>query len=424
MPIRENPLAAFRREYDRQVERADKDWCRIVVNKADGGQGASADVMLYDEIGFWGTTAQDFANQLGALDVGTINLHINSPGGEVYDGIAILNALRNHDATVNVTVDGIAASAASFIAMAGDTITMARNSELMIHDASGLVIGGPDDMAEFADRLNTMSDNIASIYAERAGGTVQDWRAAMKAETWYSAQEAVDAGLADKVQAKEPADQDAKNRFDLSIFNYAGRSKAPAPPIAPRNARTDTPAAASADGTKETDKEGSTIVAFSDESTATLRQKLGLADDADEATILAAVDEALDERAEPQNTTQLPEGVVAIDAAQLDELRVHAEAGHQARLQQETDHREQVVNEAVRTGRIAPARREAWLNRLKADPEEEATLNSLEPGLVPVKEVGTAVGLDDDTTDQPINDAEASALARMTGLTKEAFLRG
>lgn len=400
---------------------SDRDWCRIVVNKAADGRQSSADVLLYDEIGFWGTTAQDFAQQIKDLDVGTINLRINSPGGEVYDGIAILNSLRDHPAAVNVTVDGLAASAAAFIAMAGDTVTMARNSELMIHDASGLVIGGPDDMAEFATRLDQMSNNIASIYADRAGGSVADWRAAMKAETWYSAQEAVDAGLADQVAELKGDGEKPSNRFDLSIFNYAGRAQAPDP--APVNgSRPQTPAAAPAGGNPE---EGSTIVAFSDDSTATLRQKLGLADDADEATILSALDEALDERAEPQNTApQLPEGVVAIDAAQLDELRAHAEAGRAARAQQEQEGRERVVDQAIRDGRIAPARRDAWLNRLKADPEEVNTLNSLEKGLVPVAELGNSDQLDNDITDTPISDNQAAALASMTGISKEAFLRG
>lgn len=400
-----------------------RDWCRIVVNKAAGGKPAAADILLYDEIGFWGTTAQDFANQVRDLEVETINLRINSPGGEVYDGIAILNALRDHPAAVNVTVDGIAASAASFIAMAGDSITMNRNSEMMIHDAIGLVYGGPSDMADFAGRLESISNNIASIYAGRAGGTVADWRTAMHNETWYSAQEAVDAGLADQVKAAPEPDPAATNRFDLSIFNYAGRAKAPAPAV--RNGSpTQSPAAASAGGKPE---EGSKIVAFSDDSTATLRQKLGLAGDADESIILAALDEALEERADPQNTApQLPEGVVAVDAAILDQLRQDAAAGRQAAERQNREDREAAVQNAINTGRIAPARREGWLNRLAADPAEVETLNSLEAGLVPVTEIGSAHvdGVEDDANNSPINDAEAEALARLTGISKGAFLRG
>lgn len=165
-------------------------------------------------------------------------------------------------------------------------------------------------------------------------------------------------------------------------------------------------------------------MAFSDASTATLRQKLGVSDDADEATILAAFDEAMTERAEPQNTitAALPEGVVAIDATQLSELRAHAEMGRQARLAQEQDSRERVVNSAIADGRIAPVRKDAWLARLAADPEEAVTLNSLEAGLVPVTPRGFGAAADV-TDDQPIDDAMASALAAFTGAPKEAFQR-
>jgi ATP-dependent Clp endopeptidase proteolytic subunit ClpP len=159
-----------------------------------------------------------------------IRLHINSPGGEVFEGIAILNALRAHSARVVAVVDGIAASAASFIACGADELVMAENSELMIHDAWGLCVGNAADMRETAGMLDHLSDNIASVYAKKAGTDVAAWRAAMSTETWYSAEEAVAAGLADRVDGA--ATSEAKNRYDLSIFNYAGRSEAPAPKAA------------------------------------------------------------------------------------------------------------------------------------------------------------------------------------------------
>ena len=104
---------------------------------------------------------------------------------------------------------------------------MARNSELMIHDAWGLCVGNAADMRDLAGRLDHFSDNIASVYADKAGGDVATWRAAMAAETWYSAEEAVEAGLADRVVTRKA--DDAKARFDLSIFNYPGRDAAPDP---------------------------------------------------------------------------------------------------------------------------------------------------------------------------------------------------
>lgn len=201
------------------------DWYRI-TNLVES---ASARVYIYDEIGYWGVTAQDFARDIVALDVDSIELHINSPGGEVFDGIAIYEVLRQHKAKVTTYVDSLAASAASFIAMAGDEVIMAPNATMMIHDGIGLAIGNAATMRETAELLDRVSDNIASIYAERAGGDVESWRTAMRAETWYSASEAVAAGLAQRV-GRETEDT-TSNRWDLSIFNYAGRSSAPAPVV-------------------------------------------------------------------------------------------------------------------------------------------------------------------------------------------------
>src|SRR3546814_16198489 len=96
--------------------------------------------------------------------------------------------------------------------MAGDTVKMAPQSVMMIHDASGLVIGNSRDMQEMADLLEKTSDNIAAVYAQRAGGTPEEWRTAMRAETWYSDQEAVDAGLADEVVGSEAEDPDSAEK--------------------------------------------------------------------------------------------------------------------------------------------------------------------------------------------------------------------
>ncbi len=158
-----------------------------------------AEVNIYDEIGFYGVTATNFVEDLRAVQAGTISLRINSPGGEVFDGLAILNALRSHPAKVHVTVDGLAASAASFIAMAGDVIEMAPQSMMMIHDAQGLAMGNASTLRELADMLDKTSNNIAAVYAQRTGKPVDHWREQMLAESWYTDQEAVDAGLSDRV---------------------------------------------------------------------------------------------------------------------------------------------------------------------------------------------------------------------------------
>ncbi|WP_313687581.1 head maturation protease, ClpP-related, partial [Pantoea sp.] len=118
------------------------------------GQSA-ADIYIYDEIGYWGVTAQSFAASLKALgDIDHINLHIHSPGGDVFDGIAIYNLLNAHSATKTVYIDGLAASMASVIAMVGNPIIMPENAMMMIHKPWGITGGDANDMRDYADLLD------------------------------------------------------------------------------------------------------------------------------------------------------------------------------------------------------------------------------------------------------------------------------
>ena len=118
-------------------------------------RGTGAEVLIYDEIGAYGVSAKGFLAELGALPDGVpIDLRLNSPGGSVFDAVAIFNALTRHTGTVTVWIDGIAASAASYIAMAGDEIVMPENAFLMIHDPSGLVMGTAADMRDMAETLD------------------------------------------------------------------------------------------------------------------------------------------------------------------------------------------------------------------------------------------------------------------------------
>src|SRR5213076_1755873 len=180
-----------------------------------------AEVMLYDEIGGWfGATADEFIADLRGITSPNLRVRINSPGGSVFEGIAIANALRSHTANVTVQVDSVAASIASVIAMAGDRVEMAPNSMLMIHDASGVCLGNAADMEEMAELLGLISDNIADAYAAKAGGTREQWRQAMQQETWYLPEDAVAAGLADEALAKpktgEPVAPDEDDEPDMA----------------------------------------------------------------------------------------------------------------------------------------------------------------------------------------------------------------
>lgn len=367
---------------------------------------SSADVYVYDVIGgWWGMTADDFVRDVASLDVDQIVLHLNTPGGEAMEGIAIANVLRAHRARVVVRVDGMACSAGSVIAMAGDEIIMGVGSQMMIHDAAGLAYGNVDEITKYLRRLDSTSDSYAATYAAKAGGTAVEWREVMKAESWYTAEEAVQAGLADRVAAIDETGTAegeqvtpgysagfwdmwdslaSPERFDLSAFaySYAGRQHAPAPAMPGRQ----TPAA-SADRSTTT-QERSRAVAFSDEQLNNLRQRLGTADDADEATILAALDERL---SAPAASPPIPPGTVAIDEATHAQLLADARDGREARAQQLAEHREEQVKAAIGDGRIPAARKDHWITQLTVDPGAEATLAGLKPGLLPVDgEIGYA----------------------------------
>jgi len=195
------------------------DWFKV-KNAAEGEDTAT--IYIYDEIvdsfiaewfGF-GVSAEDLIEQLNGITAKNINVRINSPGGFLFEGLAIFNALLNHPANIHVYVDALAASAASVIAMAGDTITMMPGSQMMIHDASGIAMGNPTEIRDYANFLDKQSDNIASVYVYRAGGEVKDWRALMKAETWAMASEAVDLGLADQIFTKPEQVEDPEKKDD------------------------------------------------------------------------------------------------------------------------------------------------------------------------------------------------------------------
>ena len=181
-------------------------------------RGTGAEVAIYDEIGAYGVSAKGFLAELGALPEGTpVDLRLNSPGGSVFDAVAIHNALKRHEGTVTVWIDGIAASAASYIAMAGDEIVMPENAFLMIHDPAGLVMGTAEDMRAMAEALDKVKGSLVSGYAAKSGRTPEEVSALMAAETWFDAADAVAQGFADRLI--EPVRIAA--RFDIGRFRNA-----------------------------------------------------------------------------------------------------------------------------------------------------------------------------------------------------------
>jgi ATP-dependent protease ClpP protease subunit len=188
------------------------DWYRI-NNQAK--EKDTTEIFIYDIIDPWfGVSATEFAQELNEITTANISVRINSPGGSVFESIAIYNALVKHPANVTVYVDALAASGASVIAMAGDKLVMMVGSQLMIHDAMGVEIGNAKEHREYATFLDDQSANIAGIYAHRAGGDAKDWRAMMLKETWMFADEAVTLGLADEVYQKPTDEPDTEKEKD------------------------------------------------------------------------------------------------------------------------------------------------------------------------------------------------------------------
>ncbi|AHG83085.1 ATP-dependent protease [Bibersteinia trehalosi USDA-ARS-USMARC-189] len=161
----------------------------------------TAEISIYDEIGFWGVTAQQFAKDLKALgnNLKQINLHIHSPGGDVFDGIAIYNLLKNHPANKTVYIDGLAASMASVIAMAGNEIIMPENAMMMIHKPWGIQGGDADDMRKYADLLDKVESTLIMAYVAKTGKSETDLAEMLKEETWLTGKECVEQGFADKL---------------------------------------------------------------------------------------------------------------------------------------------------------------------------------------------------------------------------------
>lgn len=161
----------------------------------------TAEISIYDEIGFWGVSAASFAQDLKSCgnNLKQINLHIHSPGGDVFDGIAIYNLLKNHPANVTVFIDGLAASMASVIAMAGNEVIMPENAMMMIHKPWGIQGGDAEDMRKYADLLDKVENTLIPAYATKTGKTPEELAEMLSAETWLNGKECVEQGFADKL---------------------------------------------------------------------------------------------------------------------------------------------------------------------------------------------------------------------------------
>lgn len=399
-----------------------------VRNTADG-----AELLLYGEVG-WEIDGRSVIEALGQVGDGDVLVRVNSPGGDAYEGVAVMNALRAHPGRVTVVVEALAASAASVIAVGGgDRVVMRPASELMIHDAWALTSGDAAELQKAIDRLDAMSEMIAQVYADKAGTDAAMWREAMRAETWFSAEEALSAGLVDAVEDGRDSEIPVAAAGKMSaVFNYAGRRFAPRPD-ALVNARR---------GREEDDE-----VSFKTE----IAQRLGIVEAADEATVLAALDvalqrdddggaaaadgdaagaEAADEATgeaagestgegvgdDADSTGAGPDGcedggpgdgvddegddegdgsesalddTVTLDADVYRDLLERAARGDAAEGEAQERRAEELVAAAIRDGKVLAAKREALVAAAIEDYDAmKAKIDSLVSGIIPVAEKG------------------------------------
>lgn len=190
----------------------------VRVNATDD----AADVYIYGDIGGWwdGIQPDEIAKEIAELDVATLNVHVNSPGGIVFDGIAIYNAFASHSANVVMHIEGIAASIASVIVMAGDEIRIGESANMMIHKPWSFMIGDADDMRAEAEILDSLEQSIVDIYTARTENDEDQVKNWLKAETWFRGQQAVDNSFADSMVPNKKKEKKAAKSKLLDLFQH------------------------------------------------------------------------------------------------------------------------------------------------------------------------------------------------------------
>lgn len=371
---------------------------------------------LFGEVG-WEITAKDVRTQLDGA--GDVDVFLNSPGGDVYEGLAVMNALRAHEGAVTVFIEGMAASIASVIAVGGADRVVARpHAELMLHHAWAGSLGNADEMRKSAENLERISANLADIYADKTGMSSDEVLDLMSAETWFSASEALAAGLVDAVEdARRPAmarDRDPVFAKAMARFRFNGRGAAPAPRV---NAAVESPPSTSKGEPMSFLEKIADAVGMSPEE---VRDELSgffnaqddegkpepvkeeseeeqTSEDSEEP--VEGVDaESEDDADEEEDTAPTPSDSVTLDRETYDVLKAAAHHGWQAK--QESEERALVaeVDRWVAEGRISAALRSKAVAAMKRDAEIARDLYGSNPaGTIPRAEIGTGRDVEPDT---------------------------
>ncbi|APZ81762.1 Clp protease-like protein [Rathayibacter phage NCPPB3778] len=393
-----------------------------ITTASPGASDSVATIRMYGPIdswgGVWGISTADMGEVLDALPetVSQIILRVNSPGGEVFEGISILNMLRAHKAKVTCVVDGLAASAASVIAAGCDETVMSPGTQLMIHSPWTISMGNAADLRRSAAQLDGIQESLVEIYRDKAGDA--DWTSVLAAETWYTAAEAVSAGLADRVTVVPDAGESFTPGLEpdtLTVVDLPGEGEAAARSTQIAAFATDKNKLPRPSGLGSSRKENG--VDMTDNFLTGVRERLGVSADATEDTVLAELDAALAEL--PKNATEevatpvatVPEGAIILDKAVHEELLASAAAGREALDMLTGSRRDDIVQKALTSGRISASSKVTWREALDKDEASiSAILDSLSPSAaVPVSEIGVS---DDATSSEEALYAAAWPTAR------------
>ena len=357
-----------------------RQWFTFVAAKADGAKPKTATLQVYDVIGadpfFGGVDVNEAVTMIDGLDDDvSLEVRINSPGGAAWDGITLANAIMRHPGPTTTYVDGLAASAASLVAMAGDDVVMSKYAQMMLHNARLSVFQASiEDLNAAADVIKSLNVSMSEFYADRAGGEPAAWAKVMKAETWYTADEAKEAGIVTAVdESGKREDVEAKASALISkaaaMFKYPGRQAAPPPS-----------AQVGQDGPSGPDVNEEPAVATSK----AVLDALGLPEDATDEQVLAKIAESTKPADEPEDkpddldkvdegkVRELVEsakalGLVVSDPGTWASLQANSELGAKAHAKLETQRITASVDAAISLGKIPPSRRDHFVSLMRAD---------------------------------------------------------
>lgn len=381
-----------------------REWFKFVAAKASGDKAERATLHVYDVIGadvfFGGVDVNEAVAMIEELDdKAELDVRINSPGGAAWDGLTLANAIIRHPGKTTTYVDGLAASAASLVALAGDEVVVSAYGQVMLHNARGGLYGTAEELTAAGETLGKLNGSMAAFYADRAsaGGDAKAWAKAMSKESWYTAEEALEAGLATRIDDSGKREEvEAKATASIAraaaMFKYPGRQAAGPPSARAENGP---------EGPEQEEAPVATSKAILD--------ALGLPENASDEDVIAKIaegdkpDDKSDDKADDKPADKVDEGEITelaaaaakhgltvIDPGTLAEMQRNSSLGAKAHATMETQRITASVDAAISLGKIPSARRDHFVALMRADEVGTTQLLASIPAetAVPLTELG------------------------------------